>query len=100
MQLGADEALCLFGVRLVGFTPETGRKLLLSLLVVAVLTLIVRLSACCCCSRGGSTIRHGSPPGSGPLTAGLAVALQRVVTAFAAYFGILRAGMSRVATGS
>jgi small-conductance mechanosensitive channel len=106
IQLGADEALRLFGVRLVGFTPETGRKLLLSLLFLAALTVIVRLvDASARRMFRGDERRHTRfwmrqaarlATGIGLVTAGLAVALQRVVTAFAAYFVILRGGLFRV----
>lgn len=123
----ANQGLRLFGVRLVGFTPETGRKLLLSILFVAGLTLAVRLvDAAARRVLPGEERRHtrfwvrqatrlaaaalglllllsiwfGNPArlatGVGLVTAGLAVALQRVVTAFAAYFVILRGGLFRV----
>jgi hypothetical protein len=58
--VGPERALQIFGVKLVGVTAETGRKILLSVLAV------------------------------------LAIALQRVVTAFAAYFVILRGRLFRV----
>jgi small-conductance mechanosensitive channel len=128
IELGAaDEALRLFGVRLVGFTPETGRKLLLSILFVAALALAARLvdagarrwlpgedrrqtrfwvrQATRLVATGIGlllllSVWFDNPArlatGLGLVTAGLAVALQRVVTAFAAYFVILRGRLFRV----
>src|ERR687886_700849 len=64
-----------FGLRLLGIGPDTGRKLLLTVGLIVSIWL--------------------DDPGrlagaAGLVTAGVAVALQRVITSFAAYFIILR----------
>jgi small-conductance mechanosensitive channel len=119
--VGPEHAVQVFGIRLVGLTEATGRKLLLSLVAVVVLTLL---------SRGLKALVHATlrddrhvhtrfwwrqairivggllvvltllsiwlddparlTTAAGLVTAGVAVALQRVITAFAAYFIILR----------
>ena len=49
-----------------------------------------RVAAARPCCRSGSMTRPGSRPGIGLVTAGLAFALQKVITAVAGYFVILR----------
>jgi small-conductance mechanosensitive channel len=110
-----------FGVRLIGFTAESGRKLLLTLALLFVLWLLSKVlraglralfrerqdAAARFWSRQGVHIVMAAigvlfvasiwfdQPGrftsaAGLITAGLAVALGRVVTALAGYFVILR----------
>jgi small-conductance mechanosensitive channel len=125
--VGPNQAVQIFGVKLVGVTAATGRKVLLSLAVVLVLSLA---------ARGAQALIRAALPGesrvqgrfwwrqtirlvaagvgllillsiwfddprrlttaAGLITAGLAIALQRVITAFAAYFIILRGRMFHV----
>jgi small-conductance mechanosensitive channel len=111
----------ILGVKLVGLTPENGRKLLLTLIFVALSLLIsrglqalvgvvfhqwqnrriqfwtqqiIKLFAVLVLVVGLISIWFDNPARlttvAGLLSAGLAVALQRVVTAVAAYFVILR----------
>ncbi|HEY0995268.1 MAG TPA: mechanosensitive ion channel domain-containing protein [Gemmatimonadaceae bacterium] len=117
----ALQGLQVFGVRLAGFNPATGRKVLLTLGFVAVLMgasyllrLVLRLVlghvqegraafwsrqgtqivTALLLSLGLASIWFDDPArlGSflGLLAAGVAIALQRVVTAFAAYLIVLR----------
>jgi len=125
--VGPNQADQIFGVKLVGVTAATDRKLLLSLAVVLVLSLA---------ARGAQVLVRAALPGesgvqgrfwwrqtirlvvagaglllllsiwfddprrlttaAGLVTAGLAIALQRVITAFAAYFIILRGRLFQV----
>jgi len=125
--VGPNQAVQIFGVKLVGVTAATGRKVLLSLAVVLVLSLA---------ARGAQVLVRAALPGesgvqgrfwwrqtirlvvagaglllllsiwfddprrlttaAGLVTAGLAIALQRVITAFAAYFIILRGRLFQV----
>lgn len=116
-----NDALHIFGIRMVGATPENGRKLLLTIgLLVAVLlvTWVLRrflsarwstvraerirfwtrqaisLSAAAVIILGIVSIWFDDPTrlttALGLVTAGLAFALQRVITATAGYFIILR----------
>jgi small-conductance mechanosensitive channel len=124
---GPHGALTLFGVRLVGVTPENGRKLLvtLGLLVVAsvlgwLLTKLVGFATARLASRrvgfwtrqgvslftalvvivGTISIWFDDPTrlttAAGLVTAGVAVAMQRVITAIAGYFLILRGSVFNV----
>lgn len=117
----SDEALRLFGVTLIGMTPENGRKLLLTLLFVLIALLLARVARYLTWRVAQSTrvrpvlfwlqqaahilialfvvigvvsIWFDDPTrlttAAGLVTAGLAFALQRVVTAIAGYFVILR----------
>jgi small-conductance mechanosensitive channel len=116
-----DPALRIFGVKLVGVTLETGRKLLLTLVFILVFLLLSRIFRAIAGfvfrRRSNVKARFWTQQGIaiistamlilglisiwfedparlttivGLLSAGLAVALQRVVTAMAAYFVILR----------
>lgn len=118
--VGPQQSLHLFGVRLVGFNADNLRKLALSVLFLTIVWLIGRLLKWLTRPRGQSHnerrafwIRQGisiavalvnitvllsiwfDDPSRlataiGLVTAGLAFALQRVVTAFAGYLVILR----------
>jgi small-conductance mechanosensitive channel len=120
--LTASNALEIFGITLVGATPENGKKLLLTLVLVAVVlsfsTIVRRLLARTPGERlGAGKVRFWSrqavglvagailvlgivsiwfddparlTTGLGLVTAGVAFALQRVITAVAGYFVILR----------
>ena len=107
-----------FGIHLVGLSPENGRKLALTLAVIAVLmfaTIVLRLLLRVL--PGGERVRFWSRQGvslaiavigaillasiwfdqpkslttvAGLVSAGLAFALQKVITSFAGYFLILR----------
>ena len=114
-------AVQLFGVRLVGATPENGRKLLLTIALILIVVLvtwllrtalkaaskeswnsrfrfwgrqIVSLLGAAFLIFGVASIWFSNPSSlagvAGLVTAGLAVALQRVITATAGYFVILR----------
>lgn len=115
-----NEALRLFGITLVGATPENGRKLLLTVatvLVVLLFSKLVRTLLAATGNRAGDRIRFWLRQATGLLagvilvvgivsiwfddptrlttalglvTAGVAFALQRVITAIAGYFVILR----------
>lgn len=117
---GPNDALQLFGVTLIGVTPESGRKVLLTFAVIVLVLLLGRLLRAVI----GAATRHVSRPrlrfwaqqgvnfftalaillgvvsvwfddpgrlstAFGLVTAGLAFALQRVITALAGYFVIL-----------
>ena len=118
----ASNALEIFGITLVGATPENGKKLLLTVALVAVVlsfsTIVRRLLARTPGERlGAGKVRFWSrqavglvagaslvlgivsiwfddparlTTGLGLVTAGVAFALQRVITAVAGYFVILR----------
>lgn len=119
--VGPNQAVQIFGVKLVGVTAATGRKVLLSLATVLLLALIARgLQALVQSLLRGEARVHSRfwwrqairlattafglllllsiwfddpqrlTTAAGLVTAGLAIALQRVITAFAAYFVILR----------
>lgn len=120
--MNGHEALRLFGVTLVGATPENGRKLLLTVLLVALVLLtskmarrllarsrgerlstsklrfwtrqVVGLLAGAIMVLGIVSIWFDDPTrlttALGLVTAGVAFALQRVITAIAGYFVILR----------
>jgi small-conductance mechanosensitive channel len=125
--VGPAQAVEIFGVKLVGITAATGRKVLLSIAVVLVLSLAARAAHAVvqAALRGESevqgrfwwrqTIRlvvaglglllllsiwfddpRRLTTAAGLVTAGLAIALQRVITAFAAYFIILRGRLFQV----
>ncbi len=125
--VGPEHAVRIFGVTLVGVTAETGRKVLLSLVVVAVLALLARgVEALSRLALSGDShvqtrfywrqgvrlavgvvgllallsIWFDDPTrittAAGLVTAGVAIALQRVITAFAAWFIILRGRLLRV----
>ncbi len=125
--VGPERALQIFGVKLVGITAETGRKILLSVLAVLAIALLGRgLEALIRPALRGEKHLHARfwwrqairlatagialllllsiwfddprrlTTAAGLVTAGLAIALQRVVTAFAAYFVILRGRLFRV----
>jgi small-conductance mechanosensitive channel len=118
---GAEQALRVFGVTMIGATPENGRKLLLTLvLLLAVLAItwllrtalrtfvgsrsgtrfhfwarqVVSLSMAVLLLLGIASIWFDNPARLatvlGLITAGVAFALQRVITAVAGYFVILR----------
>jgi small-conductance mechanosensitive channel len=124
---GPDRVLQLFGVKLIGLTEATGRKLALLVGVVLFLTVVNRLASQLV--RGSFAKDHqigtrfwwqqairlttaalgiilfvsiwfDDPQRlatvAGLVSAGLAIALQRLVTAFAAYFVILRGRIFRV----
>jgi small-conductance mechanosensitive channel len=117
----SDGALELFGVHLVGATPENGRKLLLTVALIAIVILltwllrfalrtaskesrdarfrfwgrqIVSLLGAAFLVLGTVSIWFNDPSrlagALGLATAGIAFALQRVITATAGYFVILR----------
>lgn len=118
----ASNALEIFGITLVGATPENGKKLLLTIALVTVMlsfsTIVRRLLARTPGERlGAGKVRFWSrqavglvagaalvlgivsvwfddptrlTTGLGLVTAGVAFALQRVITAVAGYFVILR----------
>lgn len=124
---GPHGALTVFGVRLVGVTPENGRKFLvtLALLVIAsvlgwLLTKLIGFVTARLASRrigfwtrqgvslfiallvvvGMISIWFDDPTrlttAAGLVTAGVAVAMQRVITAVAGYFLILRGSVFNV----
>ncbi|HEY8310480.1 MAG TPA: mechanosensitive ion channel domain-containing protein, partial [Gemmatimonadaceae bacterium] len=117
--IAASEPPQLFGIHLIGITPENGRKLLLSIALVVIVTLVLslarkafhrlthsyehlafwtqqatRILAFVVLVLGLISIWVNDPgslaTGAGLLTAGVAIALQRVITAFAGYLIILR----------
>jgi small-conductance mechanosensitive channel len=125
--VGPNRAIQIFGVKLVGVTAATGRKVLLSLAVVLVLGLAARAAqALVRAALPGQSRVQGRfwwrqtirlvvagaglllllsiwfddprrlTTAAGLITAGLAIALQRVITAFAAYFVILRGRLFQV----
>lgn len=115
-----SEALQFFGVTLVGATPENGRKLLLTIALVVIVLIFSKVVRRLLASRGNTTsdkvrfwLRQATgliaglilvfgvisiwfddptrlTTGLGLVTAGVAFALQRVITAVAGYFVILR----------
>src|SRR4051812_28773087 len=117
---GTDHALHLFGIRLVGVSTENGKKLLLSVVFILFLVGLNRvLLALSRVVSGGHAEKRGfwakqivgiltavillagvlsiwfNDPGrlsqiAAFVTAGLAIASQRVITALSAYFIILR----------
>jgi small-conductance mechanosensitive channel len=124
---GPQQSLEVFGIRLVGITAESGRKLLLTLAVMAVLYLLgkllerltrtgfsseehahtrfwwrqtIRLVAAALGTILVVSIWFDDPQRLttvlGLVSAGVAIALQRLITAFAAYFVILRGKLFRV----
>jgi len=116
----SGEALRLFGVTLVGATPENGRKLLLTISIIVVVLLFSKLVRTLLSATGNKasdkvrfwlrqvtgltagiilvvgivSVWFDDPTrlttGLGLVTAGVAFALQRVITAIAGYFVILR----------
>ena len=117
--VGPNRALELFGVKLVGFNAENGRKLLFTLVLIAVVLLLSRLArrAMRGVTQRGERIAFWSRQGIhvvtalvlavgiasiwfddparlttalGLVTAGIAFALQKVITALAGYVLILR----------
>lgn len=118
--VGAQSGALVFGVRLVGVNAENGKKLLLSIAFIAVVWLIawllgrvasfftgdrwrklafwfrqgVHLLSAALVLVGLCSVWFDNPArlttAFGLVTAGLAFALQRVITAFAAYIVILR----------
>ena len=118
--MSGSHALELFGVTLVGATPENGRKRLLTIAIVALVLLfskLVRKLLSATGNRAGDRIRFWLRQATallaalvlvvaivsvwfddptrlttalGLVSAGLAFALQRVITAVAGYFVILR----------
>lgn len=113
--------LTLFGIRLIGFTPQVLRQLLLTLALIAIFLLVnrglralnwalfshrryvrarfwvqqsVAIASTIALGVGLISIWFENPSrlttAAGLVSAGVAVALQRPVTAFAAYFVILR----------
>jgi small-conductance mechanosensitive channel len=124
---GPNAALELFGVELVGVTPENGRKLLITLAFILIVWLVNRFSVALIravinqnrwpraafWSRqlamlitalilfvGVISVWFDDPTrlatALGLVTAGLAFALQRVITAIAGYFVILRGNIFNV----
>ena len=114
-------AVELFGVRLIGFTPQVGRQILLTVALLAIFLLInrglralnwrlfghrksararfwvqqtVAITSTIVLVVGLISIWFENPSrlttAAGLVSAGVAVALQRVITAFAAYLVILR----------
>ena len=125
--VGPNRAVQIFGVKLVGVTAATGRKVLLSVTTLLVLVLLAKgLQWLVRFALSGETRVHSRfwwrqtirlvtaglglllllsvwfddptrlTTAAGLITAGLAIALQRVITAFAAYFIILRARLFQV----
>jgi small-conductance mechanosensitive channel len=125
--VGPNQAVQIFGVKLVGVTAATGRKVLLSLAVVLVLSFAARgAQAVVRAALAGESRVQGRfwwrqtirlvvagvglllllsiwfddprrlTTAAGLVTAGLAIALQRVITAFAAYFIVLRGRLFQV----
>jgi len=123
--IGPDQSLRIFGIRLVGITAQTGRKLLLTLTVLLLLYLLgrglervtragfagekqvhirfwwrqgIRLATMLVGTVLLISIWFDDPRRLttvfGLLSAGVAIALQRLITAFAAYFVILRGQIS------
>lgn len=117
--VGPNQVVELFGIRLVGVNAETGTKLLISVVFVLVLVLVnryaqrlltrgtdarertafwvrqgIRLAFAVLLMLGLVSIWFDQPQrlatGLGLASAGLAFALQRVITAVAGYFVILR----------
>lgn len=117
--VGPDRAAELFGIRLIGVNAETGTKLLISLVFLVVVVGVsrlaqrivtrgtnareniafwsrqgIRLAAAVVLTLGLVSIWFDQPgrlaTGVGMIGAGLAFALQRVITAVAGYFIILR----------
>ena len=119
--VGENRAVEVFGVRLVGVSAETGKKLLLTIALVVLLLLAgrllrgltalalrgrqnvraafwarqgVRLTTAVALLVGVTSVWFDDPArlttALGLVTAGLAFALQKVVTAVAGYFVILR----------
>jgi small-conductance mechanosensitive channel len=119
--VGPQSALEVFGVRLVGFNAENGKKLVFTLVVIAALVLLRvglrALTSAIVLARGGERVEFWTRQGInlaiavllvlgiasiwfddptrlatalGLVTAGLAFALQKVITAIAGYFVILR----------
>jgi small-conductance mechanosensitive channel len=120
--VAAAQGVEVFGVKLLGVTPATGRKLLLTLAFIAVVVLLsralswllglvlrggapnerakfwsrqgVQLAAAALLVLGLLSIWFEDPTRlagfAGIVTAGVAIALQRVITSFAAYLIILR----------
>ena len=119
--VGPNQALQLFGVKLVGVNAENGKRLLFSIVLVIFLTLLGRLMRWLAQretrDRGAKRVAFWTHQGisiviaivmvvgvisiwfnnpttlttaAGMVTAGLAFALQKVVTAFAGYLLILR----------
>jgi small-conductance mechanosensitive channel len=124
---GPHGALQIFGVQLVGVTPENGRKLLITLALLVVASLLgwgltkvlgfltsritsrhagfwarqgVSLFVALVVIVGLVSIWFDNPArvttAAGLITAGVAVALQRVITAIAGYFLILRGSVFNV----
>jgi small-conductance mechanosensitive channel len=118
---GPNDALQLFGITLIGVTPENGAKLLLTLVVILIVVLVsrflhalvgkaasgvswprsrfwarqgVNILVACAATVGIVSIWFDDPTrlttALGLVSAGLAFALQRVITAVAGYFVILR----------
>lgn len=125
--VGPNNALSIFGVKLVGFTPENGRKLLLTLIILLVLSLLTfilkRFARLFIQGRKDARTLFWSnqainivlttlfligflsiwfdDPGRlstalGLISAGVVLALQKVITALAGYFIILRAKLFNV----
>src|SRR5690242_4933555 len=119
--VGPHSALEIFGIRLVGFNAENGKKLIFTLIAIAVLVLLrailravahlvmrgkagqrgefwtrqgINLGIALLLIVGVASIWFDDPArlatALGLVTAGLAFALQKVVTAVAGYFVILR----------
>jgi small-conductance mechanosensitive channel len=118
--VGKDHVLQLFGVRLVGVTPENGKKLLISVIFVLLLIVgnwllhafaaalfgrrtgrahfwakqVIRLTIAVFLITGTLSIWFNDPGRLGEaaafVTAGLAIASQKVITAASAYLIILR----------
>lgn len=123
--VGADRVVEFFGIRLVGVNAENGTKLLVSLVFIAVVVLISRLAQRLVTRRADARervvfwVRQGVrlassivlilglvsiwfdqparlATGLGLMSAGLAFALQRVITAVAGYFIVLRGDIFNV----
>ena len=120
--MDGNDALTLFGITLVGATPENGRKLLLTIALIALVLLFTTFTRRLLARAPGERIGAGKvrfwtrqavgllggaivvlgivsiwfddptrlTTGLGLVTAGVAFALQRVITAVAGYFVILR----------
>ncbi len=123
--VGPNQAVEIFGVKLVGVTAENGGKLIFTILFLVLLRIVgglahrfahrwfaahqhyefwarqfIRVATTLFGIVGIASIWFDDPgrlaAGLGLLSAGLAFALQRVVTAFAGYFVILRGGTFNV----
>jgi small-conductance mechanosensitive channel len=93
--VGSDHTLEIAGVRLLGFNEANGRKLVLTVILFSILYLLSKSLRFLANQVGGKRQRvafwtRQGITGAGLVAAGLAFALQKVITSFAGYFVILR----------